>query len=315
MYTSAGSRVLISLNPNRPLPSAYDEERMEVHRRGALRGVRPHLFAVAEAAYRAVVRHGTAASVIVSGESGAGKTEASKHLLRYLSWRAAGAGAAARASTVASGAGAPALRAPEAASTLAAKVLHSTPIFEAFGNAVTTRNHNSSRFGKHMSLLLTPNGAVAGARVHTYLLERTRVATPPPPGERNYHIFYYLAAAGRLPGQRHASSFRTLAPSSGGGHGHGSRSSSSSIGGGGGGGLAGSAAPLEAFEGLRRSLSQLFMSEEAQGTMWALLGGLLLLTEIRFEAEDGRGEGRGARVADPEALRHAEEVSGCPERG
>ena len=134
IYTSAGPRVLISLNPNRPLPLEYSELRMANFHRGggsalgpaaaaaaataaalavhqlaarpivdagsmhggargpdAEDGSRPHLFAIGEAAFRAVVRNGTSASIIVSGESGAGKTEASKHLLRYLSWRASAA--------------------------------------------------------------------------------------------------------------------------------------------------------------------------------------------------------------------------------
>ena len=177
IYTSAGTRVLISLNPNRPLPNEYGEATMEVYRRGVRGGGvrrRPHLYAVGEAAFLAVTRHGTSSSVVVSGESGAGKTEASKHLLRYLSWRARpdGGGADGAAS---SGHGSGESREPP--TSLAARVLHSTPVFEAFGNAATTRNHNSSRFGKHMLLMLTRDGHVRGARIATYLLERTRVAT------------------------------------------------------------------------------------------------------------------------------------------
>lgn len=104
----------------------------EFRRTAAQRAVRrPHLYAVAELAHRAVQQQQCSASVIVSGESGAGKTEASKHLLRYLSWRAGGASGSAG---------------------VAARILHSTPIFEAFGNARTPFNDNSSRFGKHMEV-------------------------------------------------------------------------------------------------------------------------------------------------------------------
>ena len=96
---------------------------------------RPHLYAVAELAHRSVQQQRCSASVIVSGESGAGKTEASKHLLRYLSWRAGGT---------------------SGSSGIASRILHSTPVFEAFGNARTPFNDNSSRFGKHMEVLHSP---------------------------------------------------------------------------------------------------------------------------------------------------------------
>ena len=202
--------MLISLNPNRPLPHEYGEAQMEAYRRGARGdGVRrrPHLYGVGEAAFLAVTRHGTPASVIVSGESGAGKTEASKHLLRYLSWRGGASGVGGGGGSSSSGSCGANL---DDDLGVAGRVLHSTPIFEAFGNAVTSRNHNSSRFGKHMELLFTPTGQVSGARLRTYLLERTRVATPPPAGERNFHVFYYMAARGLLPGGKPASAFRAL---------------------------------------------------------------------------------------------------------
>ena len=274
IYMSAGSRVLISLNPNRPLAHEYGEEQM-VHYRRSLRTARPHLFAVGEAAYRSGVRHGTSASIIVSGESGAGKTEASKHLLRYLSWRAGGA-----SSSTGSGS--------EVRVSLAARVLHSTPVFEAFGNAATTRNRNSSRFGKHLELLLTPEGCVSSARVHTYLLERTRVSMPLPPGERNFHVFYYAAAAHLLPAGRSAASFRVLdhtrvpdhAPARARGRGGvaGAEEADKGIG-----------TDLRAFEELRSSLTQLFLPEDAQSALWSLLGALLTVSELDFLADEAGG--------------------------
>ena len=115
IYTYVGS-TLVSLNPFRELPGEYGEQRMaELKKTAAQRtGRTPHLYAIAELAHRSVQQQHCSASVVVSGESGAGKTEASKHLLRYLSWRAGGA----------SGAGG-----------VAARILHSNPVFEAFGNA------------------------------------------------------------------------------------------------------------------------------------------------------------------------------------
>ena len=286
IYTGAGPRVLISLNPNRALANEYGDARMRQYRRGQ-RGAPPHLFAVAEAAYRGVVRHGTCASIVVSGESGAGKTQASNQLLRYLSWRAR---SGSDDKGVAGGAGAGA-GSSEPPTSLAARVLHSTPVFEAFGNAATTRNHNSSRFGKHMELLLTSQGVVSGARIATYLLERTRVAAAPAAGERNYHVFYYLAAAGLLPGHRDADSFRVL------------------------GGAAARSPSMERARGefaqLRESLKQLFMPEEAQQAVWRLLGALLAATEVSFEAD----EHGGTRAADSSALQAMEVALGCPGLG
>ena len=170
-------------------------------------------------------------------------------------------------------------------------MLHSTPIFEAFGNARTARNANSSRFGKHMELLLSRGGSVSGARVHTYLLERTRVSVPPPARERNYHIFYYLAAAGLLPSALPASRFRVLADSST------HEPSAEDV-----------ARDVAAFDELRSSLRQLFMPDDAQHAMWALIGAILRMAEVEFEADE-RGH---ARATDRQALARAEEALGCP---
>lgn len=300
IYTSAGSRVLISLNPKVPLPQEYGEIVMHDYRRGLVRGAtrRPHLYAVGEAAFASVVRHGASASIIVSGESGAGKTEASKHLLRYLSWRG----------------GTKPTSAADDDLGVAGRVLHSTPIFEAFGNAATSRNRNSSRFGKHMDLVLTPDGFVTGARVRTYLLERTRVATVPPHGERNFHIFYYLALAGKLPAGRDASQFRTLRVS-----GHAASGEIGSNAGVQANGTANTAdhpdalrreSEIHALAELRVALTHLFVPLEAQEALWKLLGALMLLAEVDFES-DGNG-GATASGSTLNTLAAAEDALGCP---
>ena len=172
--------MLLSVNPFRPLPDVYGEARMAEYRERSTR--RPHLYAVggSRTAHPPRPRRRVDRRV---GRVGSGKTEASKHLLRYISWRAGGEGGATTGG-------------------VAARVLHSTPLFEAFGNAATTRNRNSSRFGKHMDVLLTADGAVAGGRVRTFMLEKTRAAAPPPPGERSFHVLYFLAAGGLLPQAR-----------------------------------------------------------------------------------------------------------------
>ena len=275
IYTSVG-RVLLSVNPFRPLPDVYGEARMAEYRDRTTR--RPHLYAVGELAYRSIRRDRVDASIVVSGESGSGKTEASKHLLRYISWRAGGEGGATTGG-------------------VAARVLHSTPLFEAFGNAATTRNRNSSRFGKHMDVLLTADGAVAGGRVRTFMLEKTRAAAPPPPGERSFHVLYFLAAGGLLPQARPAQAFRALAAPP---------AATSSF-------ADASSFDFDAFDRaglseLLASLDALFVSSEAQQALWRLLGALVLLAEVTFE-DDGDG---GARVASDEKLRAAEAAFGCP---
>ena len=275
IYTSVG-RVLLSVNPFRPLPDVYGEARMAEYRDRSTR--RPHLYAVGELAYRSIRRDRVAAAIVVSGESGWGKTVASKHLLRYISWRAGGEGGATTGG-------------------VAARVLHSTPLFEAFGNAATTRNRNSSRFGKHMDVLLTADGAVAGGRVRTFMLEKTRAAAPPPPGERSFHVLYFLAAGGLLPQARPAQAFRALAAPP---------AATSSF-------ADASSFDFDAFDRaglseLLASLDALFVSSEAQQALWRLLGALVLLAEVTFE-DDGDG---GARVASDEKLRAAEAAFGCP---
>lgn len=142
------------------------------------KGVAPHVYAMGEAAYKHVKRHKTPAALVMSGESGAGKTETTKHLMRYLAWRSE------RVSGKAMG----------KLGELANAILSTNPLLEAFGNAKTVRNNNSSRFGKMMRLHFEPFGSVSGAVIKTYLLEKSRTVAITNP-ERNYHIFYQLVSA------------------------------------------------------------------------------------------------------------------------
>ena len=111
------------------------------------------MFGIAEAAYLMLSRSGKSQSIVVSGESGAGKTETNKHLMYYLAWRSKSGG----------GVGA-----------LAEAILQSNPVLEAFGNAKTSRNNNSSRFGKFIKILIDKKGTIVGAKMNQYLLEKSR---------------------------------------------------------------------------------------------------------------------------------------------
>ncbi|CAK8985894.1 Unconventional myosin-Ic (Myosin I beta) (MMI-beta) (MMIb) (Myosin heavy chain myr 2) [Durusdinium trenchii] len=137
----------------------------------------PHAYKLADDAFRAMRdQNGCNQAILVSGESGAGKTETTKIVLNYLSY----------VTSVG--------RKRNKKANVSDRVLRANPVLEAFGNAKTIRNDNSSRFGKFIQLQFDPNkGSIKGAFIETYLLEKARVVHQQP-GERNYHIFYELAA-------------------------------------------------------------------------------------------------------------------------
>ncbi|KAJ1442831.1 P-loop containing nucleoside triphosphate hydrolase [Sesbania bispinosa] len=172
IYTYTGS-ILIAVNPFTKLPHLYDIHMMEQYKGAPLGELSPHVFAVADASYRAMMNEGKSQSILVSGESGAGKTETTKLIMQYLTFvggRAAGDDR-----------------------TVEQQVLESNPLLEAFGNARTVRNDNSSRFGKFVEIQFDSNGRISGAAIRTYLLERSRVVQITDP-ERNYHCFYQLCS-------------------------------------------------------------------------------------------------------------------------
>ncbi|PWZ11363.1 Myosin-17 [Zea mays] len=166
--------ILIAINPFQRLPSLVDALTMEKYKGANLGDLDPHVFAIADAAYRQMINEGKSNSVLVSGESGAGKTETTKLLMRYLAFLGGRSGTGER--------------------TVEQQVLESNPVLEAFGNAKTVRNNNSSRFGKFVEIQFDKSGKISGAAIRTYLLERSRVCQINSP-ERNYHCFYFLCAA------------------------------------------------------------------------------------------------------------------------
>ncbi|XP_055832955.1 myosin-9-like isoform X1 [Solanum dulcamara] len=173
IYTYTGS-ILIAINPFQKLPDLYNGHMMAKYKGVPLGKLSPHVFAIADAAYRAMINEGKSNSILVSGESGAGKTETTKMLMRYLAYLGGHKGTQKR--------------------TVEQQVLESNPVLEAFGNAKTVRNNNSSRFGKFVEIQFDKNGRISGAAIRTYLLERSRVCQVSDP-ERNYHCFYLLCAA------------------------------------------------------------------------------------------------------------------------
>lgn len=162
-YTSA---ILIALNPYKYLP-VYTQAWVKKYVGKRLGILSPHLYAVAESSYSYMVDRKLNVSVLISGESGAGKTEATKLILRFL---------AARMDKV---------------SKVETMLLETVPVLEALGNAKTVRNDNSSRFGKYIEIIFDNNNFICGSKITTYLLEKSRLCRQAE-GERNFHIFYQI---------------------------------------------------------------------------------------------------------------------------
>ncbi|TKW31663.1 hypothetical protein SEVIR_2G120600v4 [Setaria viridis] len=173
IYTYTGN-ILIAVNPFQRLPHLYNNHMMGIYKGAEFGELSPHPFAIADHAYRLMINYGKSQAILVSGESGAGKTESTKSLMQYLAFMGGKAQSGGR--------------------SVQQQVLESNPVLEAFGNAKTVRNNNSSRFGKFVEIQFDQNGKISGAAIRTYLLERSRVCQISDP-ERNYHCFYMLCSA------------------------------------------------------------------------------------------------------------------------
>jgi myosin I len=169
IYTYIG-HVLISVNPFTMIKGLYSTDTLFDYRGKYAYELPPHVYMVAETMYRSMQADNESQCVIISGESGAGKTEAAKKVMQYVA--------------AVSGKGSDVDRVKDV-------ILQSNPLLEAFGNAKTVRNDNSSRFGKYMEILFDRIGDPQGGQISNYLLEKSRVVTRHR-GERSFHIFYQL---------------------------------------------------------------------------------------------------------------------------
>ncbi|XP_054555432.1 myosin-IIIb [Talpa occidentalis] len=168
IYTYVGD-ILIALNPFQNL-CIYSPQFSRLYHGVKRASNPPHIFASAEAAYQCMVTFSKDQCIVISGESGSGKTESAHLIVQHLTFLG-------KANN----------------QTLREKILQVNSLVEAFGNACTAINDNSSRFGKYLEMKFTPTGAVMGARISEYLLEKSRVIKQAA-GEKNFHIFYYIYA-------------------------------------------------------------------------------------------------------------------------
>ncbi|XP_023954785.2 myosin-VIIa [Bicyclus anynana] len=165
IYTYTGT-MLIAINPYEILP-IYTMDQIHFYQDSNVRDIPPHIFAIGSDSYRELLNTSLNQCVVISGESGAGKTESTKLLLQYL---AAASGKH---------------------SWIEQQIQETNPILEAFGNAKTVKNDNSSRFGKYINIYFSHKGVIEGGNIDQYLLEKSRIVGQNK-GERNYHIFYSL---------------------------------------------------------------------------------------------------------------------------
>uniref|UniRef100_A0A8D3DZM9 Myosin IH n=1 Tax=Scophthalmus maximus TaxID=52904 RepID=A0A8D3DZM9_SCOMX len=172
IYTYIGT-LLVSVNPYKEL-DVYNNKQMDLYMGVNFFELPPHIYALADNAYHTMLAEFNNHFILISGESGAGKTEASKKILQYY-----------------------AVSCPSTAllNTVRDKMLMSNPVLEAFGNAKTLKNDNSSRFGKYMDIQFDSEGEAVGGHILNYLLEKSRVVHQNH-GERNFHIFYQLVQGG-----------------------------------------------------------------------------------------------------------------------
>ena len=273
IYTWVGATrtVLISVNPFKMLP-LYTPELIDNYAHPPPnKPLEPHVFAIAANCYKRMLLDGQNQSVLISGESGAGKTEATKQCLNYLADVA------------------------ESDENLEQRILMANPVLEAFGNAKTLRNNNSSRFGKWVEVHFdVDRRAIAGARIDNYLLEKSRVVFQQA-NERNYHVFYQLCISGleyEVGGRRsrlgRPEEYRYI-------------NTSGCI-------TMPEIDDVGDFEEVQAALQQLGFSDAEKGWMFQLTAGVLLLGNVTFKSDGDQG----SVIADASSLQEVADLFQVP---
>jgi len=270
IYTKNG-KVLIAINPYKRL-TMYEQEQLDTYKSSlSLENEAPHIFATASRAHRAMIAEGRNQAVIISGESGAGKTESASFILQYLRFVS------------------------NASKDLEQRIYGASPLTEAFGCAKTVRNDNSSRFGKFLMLQFDQSAKIQGATLSTYLLEKSRV-THIGPGERSYHIFYCMVR-GMAAAQRSALKLDSGDPSF---YKYLSKGETGEPGGG--------RTDKMLFDEVETALIAQGLSEADAARMWQLLAGVLHLGCVTFDPS--KPEAAAATKEADAALPRCEAVLG-----
>lgn len=270
-WVGASHTVLVSINPFKQLP-IYTVNMMAQFSKSAMNRLdAPHTFAIAASAFRNMQINEKNQAILISGESGSGKTEATKQCFNFLAEIAG------------------------SELQLEQKILQSNPVLEAFGNAKTIRNNNSSRFGRWTEINFSHRGQIIGASIENYLLEKSRVVEVGH-NERNYHIFYQLcynmSSELSLPSPE---SFRYLA-------GAGAAFTAEGI------------DDVEDFSDVKDAFSKLDFSDEDVNWVFETCAGILHLGNVKFNSCHD-GEGSAVDVASSrEALQTASRFFGLSEK-
>ncbi|XP_071547334.1 myosin heavy chain, muscle-like isoform X22 [Panulirus ornatus] len=172
IYTYSGL-FCVAINPYKRYP-IYTNRVIKIYQGKRRNEVPPHIFAISDGAYTDMLQNHENQSMLITGESGAGKTENTKKVIAYF----ANVGASTK-------------KKEEKKQNLEDQIVQTNPVLEAFGNAKTVRNDNSSRFGKFIRIHFGPSGKLSGADIETYLLEKARVISQQTL-ERSYHMFYQI---------------------------------------------------------------------------------------------------------------------------
>ncbi|XP_052800727.1 unconventional myosin-Ic-like isoform X1 [Mya arenaria] len=271
IYTYIGP-VLVSVNPYHEL-DIYNPEIIHSYKNVNFYELPPHVFAIADASYRSMRGENRDQCILISGESGAGKTEASKKVLLYI------AASSTHSSDV---------------ERVKDRLLESNPLLEAFGNAKTTRNDNSSRFGKYMDIQFDYKGAPVGGHILNYLLEKSRVVHQAP-GERNFHAFYQLLNGASPITLKQLS--LTAEPDA---YFYLNQGESSSL---------QTMDDQANWRAVQHSLDVLDFSQQQQKALFAIVASVLHLGNVKFEA-DGKDM---AHISNPNLVATVAELLGCQE--
>ncbi|XP_039040318.1 myosin-1-like [Hibiscus syriacus] len=263
IYTKAGP-VLVAINPFKKVP-LYDNDYIEAYKNKSIES--PHVYAIADTAIREMTRDEVNQSIIISGESGAGKTETAKIAMQYLAVLGGGSG-------------------------IEYEILKTNPILEAFGNAKTLRNDNSSRFGKLIEIHFSETGKISGAKIQTFLLEKSRVVQCAE-GERSYHIFYQLCAGAPRAlreklNLKDVDEYKYL-----------KQSNCYSI---------TRVDDAEQFHIVKEALDVVHVSKEDQESVFAMLAGVLWLGNVSFTMIDNENH---VAAAEDESLINVAKLIGC----